>query len=229
MIPTLAIGQLGRGGKRPVVTGWAYINSAGNLDTTSGTSLALPATSLTAGNHIFVYVRWENSSTTVSVSDTAGNTYTGLTATNTSDGCYGRWFYCLNASGNASNVVTVAWSSARTFRWIGSLQFSCTTSPAYDTETSGSGASSTSVTSSAFNTAGAGLILAGRGVFNQQSSTTFSDSMPMPLSGFSTNGNSTTHYGNVGYLLTTAAQSSKTITETGNSSTNRCLQIACFN
>lgn len=205
-------------------SGWAFVNSSVKYTNTSGTSLAMDASSLTSGNHIFLYVRYEGSTTTVSASDTAGNTYTSLTETTATGLVIGRWFYCLSAAGNGSNVVTVSWSSARSFRWAATMQFS-KTSASFDTEANGSATASTSVTSSSFNTASAGLLVAGRGAYNQQNdpaATSFSDSMIKPLTSDNLN------FGSIAYLITSGPLTGETITETGSSSTNRCLQIASF-
>jgi len=188
-------------------------------------SLALPATSLTTGNHIFAHIRYESATTTVTVTDTAGNTYTGLTQTTATGLVVGRWFYCLNATGNAANIVTFSFAANRSFTWGSALQFSRSTAT-FDTETSGSATAATTVTSSSFSTAAAGLLLAGRGVFNQQTATSFNNSIAHMAVTPPTD--TVLNYGSVGYVLTTSPQSGITVTETGNSATNRCLQIASF-
>lgn len=220
MIPTLELSQLGRsfsGGDTP----WVFINNQLDVTTASGTSFSLPATSLTSGNHIFVFVRYESTTTSTSVSDTAGNTYVGLTEVIANSQVLGRWFYCLNATGNASNVVTVTWGAARTYRWVGSMQFS-KSGAAFDVEASGTANSGLSVTSASFNTAAAGLLLAARSVFNADASPTFSDSMVNPFT------LGTSNYGTGAYLLTGGPLTGKTITASGSANTSRALCIAAF-
>lgn len=211
--------------------GYELVNHVAGFDDTlaSITTLALPATSLTNGNHIFVHVV-TYSSATASISDTAGNTYTALTRLSGTGPTVSQWFYKLNATGHASNVVTVTWSSAQTFRWAHSLQFYNAGSVSFDVEqATGTSASSTTVTSGSFSTSAAGLILAGRSVFNQQTSSSFNQSItwldPYPGFGPVLNG---LQYGSVGYRVTTGAVGPITVTETGNSNTNRALCIACF-
>lgn len=199
--------------------GWSWINKASNSDTTSGTSLALPAASLTAGNHIFVFVRYETTTATVSVSDTAGNTYTALTEQVTSQGAIGRWFYCLNAAGHASNVVTITWSAARTYRYAYSLQYH-KPSAAFDAQTGKVVAAAGSITSDAMTTAGAGLVLVGEVSYNNDGG---NQSAPLPL--FRQHVNS---YSAVWTYSTRAALSSWTVTVTGGTSTTRGLCLASF-
>lgn len=85
---------------------------------TNDTVIAAPAINLVTGNAVIVGVKMEASGTINSVTDTAGNTYTGLTdATYTTDG-HCRMFYCANATGNASNVVTGNFSTSVPYRGI---------------------------------------------------------------------------------------------------------------
>jgi hypothetical protein len=206
---------------------YAFVNSTHALNSASAATLALPALSLTTGNHIFVHIRWEVSATNVtSVTDTAGNTYTPLTKlVNATGPIVSQWFYKLNAAGNASNVVTVTWSVATSWRWASSMQFSSVAAATFDLEqATGTSAASTTVTSGSFSTSAAGLILAGRSVYNGQTSSRFNQGIDWvdPVT------DNTTNYGSVGYRITLGTLSAITVTETGNSNTNRALCIACF-
>ena len=201
---------------------YAFVNSAQSFRTDTITKTIFSATSLTTGNNIFVYCTHEDATTSMTCTDTAGNTYIGLTATNRDNLVEGKWFYCLNATGHASNVVLVTLGAARAYIAATTVQFTGV-GAAYDTETSGQN-TATTVTSSSFNTAAGGLVLAGRGIYNAQTSTSYDSGLTM----VDNSGNSTTNYSSVGYLLTSSALSAQTITETGNSSTRRCLQIAAF-
>lgn len=85
-----------------------------NNGVASSSSVALSAVQSITGNSIFVFFRTTNpagGAPTVTVTDTAGNTYTtGTLVTNASDGANGSSLgmaYAVNATGNAANVVTV--------------------------------------------------------------------------------------------------------------------------
>lgn len=82
-----------------------------------GVSPSTTAFNLVAGRHVFVwFAEYCNTLpvSTVAISDTAGNTYTALGPRTNSivdpgGGAkyeHGGWWYCLNAAGNAANVVT---------------------------------------------------------------------------------------------------------------------------
>lgn len=82
-----------------------------------GVSPATTAFNLVAGSHVFVwFAEYCNTLpvSTVAISDTAGNAYTALGPRTNSivdpgGGAkyeHGGWWYCLNAAGNAANVVT---------------------------------------------------------------------------------------------------------------------------
>src|SRR5581483_4261976 len=94
----------------------SYINSATPLVGTSGTNIAFSATSLTAGNLIVVQIRWGAVSVTVSsVTDTAGNTYVqaGTDQNMVVGGTdFLSLWYAQNTIGNASNIVTINFSSS---------------------------------------------------------------------------------------------------------------------
>jgi hypothetical protein len=207
--------------------GYVYVNRQAEYSSGSATTLALPAQSLTTGNNIFVHVV-TYSAATATVSDTAGNTYTALTRLSGTGPTVSQWFYKLNATGHAANVVTVTWSVAQTFRWAESVQFS-KSGAAFDVEQATGTATGTTVTSGSFSTTAAGLILAGRSVFNGQTASSFNQSLTWIDPGTTGAGNlANLQYGSIGYRITTGALSSITVTETGNSSTNRALCIACF-
>lgn len=83
----------------------------------SSLTVASSARNLAGGNHNLVFVRFDGATTSITVTDTAGNTYTSLTQRVNSGGTFcSQWFHCLNATGNAANVVTATFGSARTQR-----------------------------------------------------------------------------------------------------------------
>lgn len=147
------------------MTALSYVSVATGNSDSNGTTAATGAWSLTTGNHVFVYVRWEvNSGPTITLSDTAGNTYTALTQVWASQ-VGGQWFYCLNATGNASNVVTATFSSAAAYKAVRAITLSGST-PTVALATA-SGVSVNSVTISSTITDGAGaMMLAGESSYN---------------------------------------------------------------
>jgi hypothetical protein len=95
--------------------------ATGTSDAASA-SVAAGALSTTTGNAITVLFKWEVVGVTLSsVTDTAGNSYTidQQLAHSTGGEPHGAIAYCLNATGNAANVVTGNFSNATaTFRRI---------------------------------------------------------------------------------------------------------------
>ena len=204
--------------------GWSFVDAANTYNSGSGTTLNHSIGAVTTGQNIFVFIRYEASTTTLAVTDNAGNTYTGLTEQAGTGQVLGRWFYCPNATGHASLTLTATWGAARSFRWIGALRFN-KAAASFDVQAGGTAASSTTVTSGSFTTAGSGLLLAGRGSYNQQNdpnSVTWNSSLINPIASDNLN------FGAVGYRITTGALTTHTVTETGSSSTNRALCIAAF-
>lgn len=140
-------------------------------------SLAAPAKSMTTGNTVVVFVKWENAAPNVvdSVTDTAGNTYTEITEFAHSSGVEpsGAMYYSTNITGNASNVVTVNFSAAPAILWshilveeFSGLATSSVTDGAIQTN-SGTG---TSFSTSNITTSQSGLVVMGVGGFTNLSS-----------------------------------------------------------
>jgi hypothetical protein len=99
----------------------AFVQACQAGDNTSNTSLATAAfgSSTTTGNAIIVATSWDNPSATVTtVTDTAGNTYTGLTKFNSANNQTIQIFYALNITGGASQVVTMTMDNSRGGRRI---------------------------------------------------------------------------------------------------------------
>lgn len=183
---------------------------------TSFTSGTFP---VSAGQSIAVYVGWYTTAT-VTVTDSMGNTYTPCTAVSTTGPTKGQWFYCLNiGSSSSSNVITVTFSTASDYTTGQFILLGGGGLKQFDTTASGT-ATDTSVTSGSFSTAGAGIVLVGRTAYNAQSTATFS-SPYTTINGFPTGYN----YNSSAQNIFSAAQTGITVTETGNSSTNRALAI----
>lgn len=101
---------------------FAYVSSASRSSQSGGsTTSVFPSFNLSSGDLVVVFASWaETSALTATISDTAGNTYTqaGSYARSSEGGddyAVGLW-YCLNPTGNASNVVTVTYSGTATYR-----------------------------------------------------------------------------------------------------------------
>lgn len=122
----------------------------------SASSIASTAQSHTTGNLIVVGVRWLRSSSQDSntPTDTAGNTYALISQVDRSSDRIEMW-YAYNVTGNASNVVTVTFTAAATYRVIGVVEFSgvLTASDPKDQAPTGGGAAATSVSTGSFTPA----------------------------------------------------------------------------
>ena len=137
-------------------------------DDTSGTSKSLAAFNAVAGRLIEVTVSWESTNTTVSIADTAGNTYVPLTKKKSA--ANNQWvqkFYCLSATGNAANVVTATWASAADFRGIDCASYSYSGTASFDNEGNGDQAAGTTLTMTLTPTGtGSNLLTTGIKSFN---------------------------------------------------------------
>jgi hypothetical protein len=143
----------------------ALVNSSSAIDSSGGfaATLAAPAINASAGNLIAVYTHCEQN-TVGSITDTAGNTYTGLTAGTRGAGFpRGQWFYAKNIAGNAANVVTLhiaGGGGVSQFTGIAVLQFSgLDTAAPLDVDIAGGGFITSPVTSSAFTTSTANEVI----------------------------------------------------------------------
>ena len=156
----------------------------------------------------------------MTVTDTAGNTYTPLPIASTTTGAYGQWFYCLNAAGNAANVTTAAWSPSMAFRSLRVLEFSAT-SPVFEQQVSASNPSnSTTVASPSFSTAGAGLVLVGVSQFNAETGINFGANYTALANAF--------NYSKEAYRITTGALAGEVVTYTGGASSTRSIKVVTF-
>lgn len=133
----------------------ARVNSATGSVDANGTTIAAGAQTHTTGNALIVWVKWEDTTTTLaSVVDTAGNSYSVLTQP-TPDGVHGAFSYALNITGHASNIVTVTLANAAPWKAIVVVQYSgLATSSAFDQQNTGSslGAAGTLTSSGSITT-----------------------------------------------------------------------------
>ena len=107
---------------------FSRITSAMAGNNTSQTSWALAAQNVTTGNLICGAIMHEGAVqtlTSANVTDTAGNTYVmGPTRSSAAGTQHVYSFYCLSATGNASNVITVTLPAARTYFFVTAAQYS---------------------------------------------------------------------------------------------------------
>jgi hypothetical protein len=142
-----------------------YVGAANGSSDSSGTSTATGAFTLTAGNHVYVWFSREAADGSPTIADTAGNTYTLIenVASSNGDQWISHW-YCANAAGNASNVVTVSHASAA-YRAVSARQYSGGAFT-YINKQSNDTAGSASITTTAISAAGAGLTIAACKAYN---------------------------------------------------------------
>lgn len=108
---------------------FALVANEALVDDTSTSTLALPAINQAAGQLIIASITWESTDTTVTVADTAGNTFTPLTKRkHTTTDMWVQEFYCLNSLSNATNVTTFTWAAAAPFKHgrVGTFSFAGT-------------------------------------------------------------------------------------------------------
>ncbi len=146
-------------------------------DNSSGTTLNLTAFTATAGRTIVVTAGHETSDVTMSVTDTAGNTYVALTERAHSNG--DNWvqiFYAKNITGHAANVVTITFSSAVSYRAGSAREYSgLSTSAPFEVEDWKEEASSATCTVPAMTASGSGVIVAVYKAYNDSDWTAGTD------------------------------------------------------
>jgi hypothetical protein len=149
----------------------APVNSTSG-STSSGSSIAATAFSVTTGNFVVCQVAWNGGPTVTGVTDNASppNVFTGLHLTNIGSGeVNSQLWYAKNVTGNASDVITASLSGGVTnILGIACIQYSGvdTSSPADVDDTSGTGGSNgNSTTTAAITTSTANeLIIVAQGL-----------------------------------------------------------------
>ena len=212
---------MGGGDSHVFVNFTQALNPSGTV--LSSTSAAM---NVTTGHHLFVFVGYTFTATTATVTDTAGNTYTALTQRVTANGfAIGQWFYSLNVTGNAANVVTVTLAVAKGQFSIAVFDFSRATLPVLDVEAYGVVDSGTSVSSAAFSTTAPGLVLVGTNVLITNQSGVTIDGGVTHMTSPAITGNAL----QMGYLLTSSTLSSQVITASSTpTDSGRVICIAAF-
>jgi hypothetical protein len=82
------------------------------IQTTSGTTLSASALNVATGNALAVFVGYFTTLKTVTVADTAGNTFTVGTSCDEDGNEHGIWAWAGNVTGNAADVVTATFGAA---------------------------------------------------------------------------------------------------------------------
>jgi len=196
----------------PMLMAITLVNKTAACLNGSQANISATAQNHTGGNLIAVYAFWSTTSTTVSVSDTAGNSYSGVTAYTRGDsGAKGQWFYAKNISGNSSNVVKLTPTGGSfSYPCIYVLQYSgLDTSAPQDADVGQGGNTSGTVTSPSFSTTVANeVILYGLGGNGSQ---TFTAGTGYGLEAVDGNG-----YGATEDKIVSSTQSSVTASMGGN-------------
>jgi hypothetical protein len=184
------------------MTALSFVGASGYGNNATATAPATNARALTAGNHHYVFVGWWASVASPTVTDTAGNTYTAVSALVQHSGSAhhrGQWFRCHSVAGHASNVVTATFPTAVSYALIRAIELSG------DAPTVSQRAAETVSTSAAAQTDGfdfgsGSAVLSGAYFANSISAVTFSEvdnvasaTWVAPVTFYS--------YGNAGYAL----------------------------
>lgn len=192
----------------------------------SSSTVASPAQSHASGNLIVVGVRWyRNSAQDVSsVADTAGNTYTLISSQDQASDRIELW-YAYNVTGNASNVVTVTFTAAATYRVICVAEYSgvATSFTPHDvTPTGAGGGGSTTIATGSFSTSQTDELLLS---FSQTAAigTTWT-----PDTGYTSQVQDSDTICMLQHKIVSAAQSGATITATNSGTSNKSIVAATF-
>jgi hypothetical protein len=128
-------------------------NSTGSQVTTLATSSTL---NVASGNLLVCGTRQGTDTTNpTSITDTAGNTFTRITGSNSASGAnLTTLWYAKNATANASDTITANWGGAgEAYASIHCIQYSgASTSAPLDQSTNGTGSTTCQVNSAAFTT-----------------------------------------------------------------------------
>lgn len=204
---------------------------SGTGDNSSGTGpMTTAAVNVSTGDLIICFVRWESSDTTVSLSDTAGNTYQQLAnVKGAGANCAIATFYCLNATGNAANVCSATWAVAQSFRRVEQLVFRSSVGGSAlsytGTQTATASAATSISNSTAFDATHPSLVVVGQAAFSTRTLTSIVGSS----GGSYTTSISANGVYHSGYLITSSSLSSETVTSTiGGGTSNLALSIIYF-
>ncbi len=142
-----------------------YANAAAGVADSNGTTCITQPLAISSGDTIAVGVMCMEifgGQTIAGVADTAGNTYERQTLSAISDnGAMAEWWVCGNATGHASNAVTVTWSANARYKSAVQIQLTGmdTSSPVADADKASVSGSAT-VTTPTMTSAGPCTVLA---------------------------------------------------------------------
>lgn len=144
---------------------YAFVQTVSTLNGDSGsTTVASPSITVTAGNLIVAWVKWETATTISGVSDGTTAFTAGTLKAHANADLNGQFFYLLSGNSGAK-TITVTFSASTPFRRIIVCEFSHTSAAAFDTQNTGSGsiaAAPVVIASGSITTnAAAGLALGG--------------------------------------------------------------------
>ncbi len=195
------------------------VNTAVTAEFEPATTIATPATSLTAGNLLVVTATSYDVSIS-GVADTAGNTYTRITGAITGSPQHIDLWYAQNTLGNASNVVTVTFAQAASDRFVIAAQYSgLKTAGALDVSATGV-ISDVSVTSGAYTTTQADELIVAS-VHSQI------DNTWTPGSGFTLQATGGAGFQYIDRIVS-AIQTSQTASMTGSENSAKGIVVATF-
>jgi hypothetical protein len=198
----------------------SYVGVARANANTSTNSVSTPARSFTTGNHVVVFVRWESTTTTVTLSDTAGNTYTALGIVGSSL-VFGRMFYCLNMTGNASNVITATFGANRTFKSIAAIEISGDAPAAVLSASKATTGTSAKIDDPGLTFGENSFLVTGGGNYAADSTRTISD---LKSGSWTAVGDSAFAYSQIGYSERPTGSKGLISTFDGNSTSGRIMQ-----
>lgn len=150
-----------------------FVNVSDGILDTSSTTVVTSGAVHTAGNGLFGWVKWEGSATTVTVTNTAGDTWTVSPAIAHANAVLrGAFFYVCSTAGNASDVVTITFGAAQSFKRVQVIQASGQkTTGCLDKDLSGSGTGTALATNATTNTQANSYIVAFSGEYASQTYT----------------------------------------------------------
>lgn len=143
-------GGAGSGGGSSIVVTAAGTDTGSNASGSNQSSIATSATNHAAGVFLAAAVRGAGVST-ITLSNTAGDTWSHATVRTNAGTDEVQWFYTVSG-GNASDVVTASFSSSEPYVSIRVYQVTGLVSHALDVDTTVPVVSSSTITSSSFTT-----------------------------------------------------------------------------
>lgn len=140
----------------PAAAAIALVNEASGSSTSSVASIATStALNVTSGNALVVFCVESTSTAAITVSDTAGNTFTSVISASPDASHNITGFYAKNVTGNSSDTVTCHFSPNQSFVAIVAIQYSgvATAAPLDASAQGSSSTAGTTATTGSFTTA----------------------------------------------------------------------------